>query len=83
MAFPDFPDFGLCKGPGHLKPVRWKPFGQISVGEYDVPGVVFGVLPRTPILHLKTRGCRLLAQNCSEIARNPSVRKMAQDRTCG
>ena len=45
------------------------------LGEFDLPGVVLGILLRTPILHLKTRDIRLPA-------RNPSDRKMAQDRTC-
>ena len=39
-----------------------KPVGRMSfLGEIDLPGMVPGVLPRTPILHFKTSACRLVA----------------------
>ena len=57
--------------PGHLKPVMLKPVGQMSIlGEFEVPGVVSGLLARTPILHIKTRGL-------GPLLGNPSDRKMA------
>ena len=83
MTFNRFSVFqGLCGGsgdPGHLKLLILKPVGRMSMlGEFDLSGVVPGVLPRgprTPILHFKTKDYRPVARNCSEILRNPSWRK--------
>ena len=37
--------------PRHLKPVILKPVGRMSIlREFDLPGVVPGVIPRTPVL---------------------------------
>ena len=63
----------------HIKAGR----SDVNFGGIWPPGLVPAVLPWTRILHFKTRGCRLLARNCSEVAQNPSDRKMAQDRTFG
>ena len=67
---------GPSQGPGHLKPVILKPVGRMSnLGEFDLPGVVPGALPRTLILRFKTR----VAGSWLGIARtepwNPSDRK--------
>ena len=49
---------------------------DVILGEFELPGVVPGVVPRMPTLHFQTRGCRLLARNCLEMPQNSeSLRK--------
>ena len=42
------------------------------MGEFGLPGVVPGVFPRTPPFCFETKGCSLLARNCSNS--RPAVR---------
>ena len=70
--------------PGHLKPVILKPVGQMSVlGQFDLPGVVPGCFLGRPFCASKTRVAGSWLGIARTEARNPSDRKMAQDRTCG
>ena len=77
--------YGTFPPPPQNRTIRFAPHWPLSkiLGEFDLPGVVPGVLPRMPILRFKTRVAGSWLGIARTEPRNPSDRKRAQDRTCG